>query len=41
MDGHFTGGYRRIVIEGAGHFPLREAPDAVADALFERLVTAG
>ncbi|WP_277183728.1 alpha/beta fold hydrolase [Caballeronia sp. BR00000012568055] len=33
QEGHFTGGYRRVVIDGVGHFPQREAPDAVADAL--------
>ena len=33
----FTGGYRRVVIDGAGHFPLREAPDAVADAVIAHL----
>jgi pimeloyl-ACP methyl ester carboxylesterase len=37
QDAHFTGGYRRIVIDGAGHFPLRETPDAVADAVIEHL----
>jgi len=37
MDGCFTAGYRRVVIEGAGHFPPREAPDAVADALLAHL----
>jgi pimeloyl-ACP methyl ester carboxylesterase len=31
--GYFTGGYRRVVLDGVGHFPQREAPDAVADAL--------
>ena len=30
---HFTGGYRRHVLEGVGHFPTREAPDAVAALL--------
>ena len=29
-EGCFTGGYERLVLEGAGHFPLRETPDAVA-----------
>lgn len=37
MEECFTSGYRRIVIEGVGHFPLREAPDAVADALIDHL----
>ena len=25
----FTGGYRRVVLDGVGHFPHREAPDEV------------
>ncbi|SAK97161.1 alpha/beta hydrolase fold protein [Caballeronia calidae] len=33
----FTAGYRRVVIDGAGHFPLREAPQAVADAVIAHL----
>ncbi|WP_244283925.1 alpha/beta fold hydrolase [Paraburkholderia caballeronis] len=38
----FTGGYRRIVLDDAGHFPPREAPpreapDAVADAVIAHL----
>ncbi|AQH00857.1 epoxide hydrolase [Burkholderia sp. KK1] len=37
QDGYFTAGYRRVVIDGAGHFPLREAPDTVADAVIAHL----
>ncbi|SAL40843.1 alpha/beta hydrolase fold protein [Caballeronia cordobensis] len=37
QDGYFTAGYRRVVIDGAGHFPLREAPGAVADAVIAHL----
>jgi pimeloyl-ACP methyl ester carboxylesterase len=37
QEGCFTAGYRRVVIDGAGHFPPREAPDAVADALIAHL----
>ncbi|SAL65690.1 alpha/beta hydrolase fold protein [Caballeronia peredens] len=37
QEGYFTAGYRRVVIDGAGHFPLREAPDAVADAVIAHL----
>jgi pimeloyl-ACP methyl ester carboxylesterase len=37
MEGYFTGGYRRVLLEGAGHFPLRETPDAVADAVIAHL----
>ncbi|MDE1184303.1 alpha/beta hydrolase [Paraburkholderia sp.] len=33
QDACFTGGYRRVMIDGAGHFPPREQPAAVADAL--------
>ena len=28
-DKYFTGGYARHVFPGVGHFPTREAPDAV------------
>jgi len=35
--GLFTRCYRRLVIEGAGHFPARESPSAVATALVEHL----
>lgn len=33
LDGFFTRGYRRILIDGVGHFPHREAPDDVAVAV--------
>jgi pimeloyl-ACP methyl ester carboxylesterase len=39
--GYFTAGYRREVIEGAGHFPHREAPDQVAAAILAHLGTPG
>src|SRR5205823_14779121 len=29
----FTGGYRRVLLDGVGHFPHREAPDEVAKAI--------
>jgi pimeloyl-ACP methyl ester carboxylesterase len=29
-DRFFTGGYARHVLPGVGHFPTREAPDAVS-----------
>jgi len=35
---HFTGPYRRIVLEGIGHFPAREAPDATATAIVKHVV---
>ena len=34
---YFTGGYRREVIAGAGHFVQRESPDAVAAAVLQHL----
>lgn len=33
----FTGTYRRVVLPGVGHFPAREAPAAVAEALLQHL----
>jgi hypothetical protein len=30
---YFTGGYRRVVLEGVGHFPHREAADDVTEAV--------
>ena len=41
LEGCFTGGYRREVIGGAGHFPHREAPGQVADAVIEHLRAHG
>jgi len=37
-DARFSGGYRRIVLPGIGHFPTREAPEEVARLLVEFLV---
>jgi pimeloyl-ACP methyl ester carboxylesterase len=37
FDEYFTGGYRRIVLDDVGHFPPREAPKAVADAVIAHL----
>ncbi|HST65751.1 MAG TPA: alpha/beta hydrolase [Mycobacteriales bacterium] len=34
---HFTGGYQRVVVPGAGHFVPREAPGSVADAVVAHL----
>jgi pimeloyl-ACP methyl ester carboxylesterase len=34
---YFTGGYERIVLDGVGHFPHREAPDTVAQAIDRHL----
>jgi pimeloyl-ACP methyl ester carboxylesterase len=33
----FTGEYRRLVLDGVGHFPHREAPSLVAEAIVEFL----
>ena len=33
----FTGGYSRLLLGGVGHFPHREAPDDVADAIDQHL----
>jgi len=33
MDHNFTGGYELLTLDGIGHFPPREAPGAVAEAL--------
>jgi len=30
---HFSGAYQRVLLEGIGHFPQREAPQAVAGAI--------
>ncbi len=32
-EAFFQGGYERQVLDGVGHFPQREAPQAVADAI--------
>jgi pimeloyl-ACP methyl ester carboxylesterase len=32
QEKYFPKGYERILLEGVGHFPHREAPSAVADA---------
>jgi pimeloyl-ACP methyl ester carboxylesterase len=31
LDGCFDGGYRRVLLDGVGHFPHREQPGRVAD----------
>jgi pimeloyl-ACP methyl ester carboxylesterase len=36
-DKYFTGGYRRVVLDGVGHFPTRERPDEVSRLLLEFL----
>jgi pimeloyl-ACP methyl ester carboxylesterase len=37
LDRYFTGAYERLVLDGVGHFPPREAPEAVAEALDRHL----
>lgn len=34
---YFTNGYRRIVLDGVGHFPTREAPERVTEAVLQHL----
>lgn len=41
LERYFTGGYRRLLLEGVGHFPHREAPDVVADAIVHHLQENG
>jgi pimeloyl-ACP methyl ester carboxylesterase len=36
-DAYFTGGYQRLLLDGVGHFPHREAADAVSAALLHHL----
>ena len=36
-DKHFSGGYRRVVLDGVGHFPTREASGAVNKLLLDFL----
>lgn len=36
----FSGPYRRVVLDGVGHFPQRERPDAVAQALIAFFMNA-
>ncbi len=33
----FSAGYRRIVLDGVGHFPARESPAVVAEAITAHL----
>jgi pimeloyl-ACP methyl ester carboxylesterase len=35
LEAFFTSGYRRVVLENVGHFPHREAPALVADAVLD------
>ena len=37
QEKYFRAAYQRIVLKGVGHFPHREAPDAVSEAVFSLL----
>jgi pimeloyl-ACP methyl ester carboxylesterase len=37
LERYFTGSYRRVLLDGVGHFPHREAPDAVAQTIHRHL----
>jgi pimeloyl-ACP methyl ester carboxylesterase len=37
LEAHFTGKYKRMLIDGVGHFPHREAPETVAEAIIQHL----
>jgi pimeloyl-ACP methyl ester carboxylesterase len=39
LDRYFTGGYRRTVLDGVGHFPHREAPGDVAGLVLHHFRT--
>jgi pimeloyl-ACP methyl ester carboxylesterase len=41
MERYFSGGYRRTVLDGVGHFPHREAPGDVADLVLDHFGAAG
>jgi pimeloyl-ACP methyl ester carboxylesterase len=41
QERYFAGGYHRLLLEGVGHFPHREAPDTVADAIVNHLREKG
>jgi pimeloyl-ACP methyl ester carboxylesterase len=37
MGRYFTNGYRRILMEGVGHFPQRENPKWVSEEILRHL----
>ena len=37
QERYFTGGYRRVLLDGVGHFPAREAPNEVANEIVSHL----
>ena len=38
MAEKFTGEFRRVVLDGVGHFPTREAPNDVSTLLIEHFL---
>jgi pimeloyl-ACP methyl ester carboxylesterase len=40
LEGYFTGDYERVLLHGVGHFPHREAPEAVARMIDQHLKRA-
>ena len=38
LDHWFNGGYRRVVLDGVGHFPHREATQTVAELVHDHFV---
>jgi pimeloyl-ACP methyl ester carboxylesterase len=41
LEQYFVGDYRRVLLDGVGHFPHREAPDIVADVIVNHLREKG
>jgi pimeloyl-ACP methyl ester carboxylesterase len=39
-DAYFTAGYRRVLLDGVGHFPHREAADAVSTGVLHHLASS-
>jgi pimeloyl-ACP methyl ester carboxylesterase len=37
QERYFTGGYQRVLLDGVGHFPAREAPNKVASEVLSHL----
>jgi len=40
QERHFNGGYRRVLLDGVGHFPTREAPNEVAREALSHLTSS-
>lgn len=38
MEQYFTGPYKKLLLDGVGHFPPREAPGSVAEALITHFI---